>query len=142
MTYEILMGVPEMQRLWDGLQRKNRAGTATKDERQLYKKWGKAMLLLSQDPRHPGLRTHDIGPLTKRYGMRVWQSYLENRNSRAMRMYWVYGPGKRQITVIGLEPHPEDKKKGAYDTVELSDLPPADGSGEEKADAQDDQGQA
>lgn len=130
MAYQIHMGVPEMQRLWDELQRKNRAGTATEDEQRLYRKWGKALLLLAQDPRHPGLRTHDIEPLTKRYGMKVWQSYLENRNSRAMRMYWVYGPGKDAITIIGLEPHPEDKKRGAYDKVSLSDLPPLKERGE------------
>ena len=31
-----------------------------------------------------------------------------------MRMYWVYGPDQQSITIIGLEPHPEDKKNGAY----------------------------
>lgn len=25
-------------------------------------------------------------------------------------MYWVYGPDQKEITVIGLEPHPEDAK--------------------------------
>lgn len=54
--------------------------------------------------------------------MKVFQSYLENRTSRAMRMYWVYGPEKGQITIIGLEPHPEDKK-GAYERIELSKMP-------------------
>lgn len=67
--------------------------------------------------------------------MRVWQSYLENRNSRAMRMYWVYGPGKDSVTIIGLEPHPEDKR-GAYDKVDLSDLPPL----EEKKEGADREG--
>jgi hypothetical protein len=28
------------------------------------------------------------------------------------------------ITVIGLQPHPEDRKHGAYDRIRLSDLPP------------------
>ncbi|MCD8009385.1 MAG: hypothetical protein LUF34_00970 [Lachnospiraceae bacterium] len=80
------------------------------------------MKKLSQDPAYPGLHTHEIVPLTKRYGIRVWQSYLENRTSGAMRVYWVYGPEKQDITVIGLEPHPEDGKKGAYDRIVLSDL--------------------
>jgi hypothetical protein len=40
-----------------------------------------------------------------------------------MRMYWVYGPGNQMITVIGLQPHPEDRKHGAYDRIRLSDLP-------------------
>lgn len=81
------------------------------------------MKLLSQNPRHPGLKTHEIDALSKRYGIRVWQSYLENRKSRAMRMFWVYGPDDGSITVIGLEPHPEDQKNGAYHRVTLSSLP-------------------
>ncbi|MEE8716633.1 MAG: hypothetical protein SOI26_07880 [Coriobacteriales bacterium] len=123
MALQIRMGVPEMEHLWTELQEKCHNETATRDERQLYKKWGKALKLLSQNPRHPSLRTHDIDPLTRRYGIKVWQSYLENRNSRAMRMYWVYGPDEGSITIIGLEPHPEDGKRGAYEKVSLSNLP-------------------
>ncbi len=59
---------------------------------------------------------------TKRYGVKVWQSYLENKTSGARRMYWVYGPNQQEITIIGLEPHPEDAKNGAYDRIVLSDL--------------------
>jgi hypothetical protein len=36
-------------------------------------------------------------------------------------MFWVYGPGKAEITVIGLEPHPEDQKQGGYAKVRLSE---------------------
>ena len=90
----------------------------------LYKKWGKALKLLSENPRHPGLQTHEIRELTDRYGERIWQSYLENKTSRAMRMYWVYGPDQQSITIVGLEPHPEDKKNGAYAKIVLSDMPP------------------
>lgn len=68
------------------------------------------------------LHTHEIDPLTKRYGIKVWQSYLENKRSGARRMFWVYGPNQNQITIIGLEPHPEDSKNGAYDRISLSDL--------------------
>jgi hypothetical protein len=39
-------------------------------------------------------------------------------------MFWVYGPGAGEITVIGLEPHPEDAKSRGYDRVLLSELPP------------------
>jgi len=35
-------------------------------------------------------------------------------------MFWVYGPAKGEITVIGLEPHPEDKKSAGYLKVRLS----------------------
>ena len=123
MSFAIRMGIPEMLELWTDLSQKNAAGTISKKELSLYNKWGKAMRLLSQDPSYPSLHTHDIDPLTKRYGVKVWQSYLENNTSRAMRMYWVYGPDRQDITIIGLEPHPEDKKNGAYDKVTLSDMP-------------------
>ena len=126
MSFTIRMGIPEMLELWTELSQKNATGTISKTELSLYKKWGKAMRLLSQDPSYPSLHTHDIEPLTKRYGIKVWQSYLENNTSRAMRMYWVYGPDRQDITIIGLEPHPEDKKNGAYDKVTLSDMPTMD----------------
>ncbi len=122
MTYKIRMGIPEMKELWDKLQREYRDGTIKKSEEKLYKKWGNAMQKLSQDPFYPSLNTHEIPPLTKRYGIKVWQSYLENQTSNAMRMYWVYGPERQEITIIGLEPHPEDKKNGAYDRINLSDM--------------------
>lgn len=126
MKYLIRMGVPEMQELWNRLQREYRSGTISKQDAILYKKWGKALKLLSDNPKYPGLKSHDIEPLTERYGKRVWQSYLENNTSEAMRMYWVYGPDKKSITVIGLEPHPEDKKNSGYKKVKLSALPPLD----------------
>ncbi len=123
MKYEIRMGIPEMEALWNELQAKYRAGIISKDEKKLYTKWGSALKKIASDPFYKGLQTHEIAPLTKRYGMKVWQSYLENNNNgKPMRMFWVYGPEQKQITIIGLEPHPEDKKNGAYDRVKLSDL--------------------
>lgn len=126
MRFNIRMGIPEMEVLWFSLQREYHSGTINKKDAFLYKKWGKALKLLSDNPRHPSLQTHDIRELTERYGERVWQSYLENKTSGAMRMYWVYGPDSKSITIIGLEPHPEDKKSGAYARIVLSDLPPLD----------------
>ena len=87
MQFSIRLGVPEMLALWNDLKEKKLSSKLSKSEVQLYKKWGMAMKHLAENPLHPGLHTHEIPQLTKRYGMKVWQSYLENRNSRAMRMY-------------------------------------------------------
>jgi len=122
MTFNLRMGRPEMEKLWKDLITKNRTGTANKKEVQFYKKWGSALKKLSIDPQYPSLHTHEIEELSRRYGQKVWQSYLENNTSNAMRMYWVYGPDKNDITIIGLEPHPEDAKNGAYDRILLSDV--------------------
>lgn len=122
MGYAIRMGIPEMDGLWNTLKTKHRDGTIGKKDEDLYKKWGKALKKLSLDPMYPSLKSHEITELSRRYGMKVWQSYLENKKSGARRMYWVYGPGQQEITIIGLEPHPEDAKSGAYDRIKLSDL--------------------
>lgn len=76
--------------------------------------------MLAQDPLYPSLRTHEIEELTRKYGRKVWQSYLENKTSGALRMFWVYGPDEKEITIIGLEAHPENKKRGAYRRIRLS----------------------
>ena len=122
MAYTIRMGVPEVEALSKELQAKWRSGTIKKDEAKLYKKWGNTLKKLSEDPMYPGLQSHEITALSKRYGMKVWQSYLENKKSDGMGIFWVYAPAQKEITVTGLEPHPEDKKKGAYDRIRLSDL--------------------
>ena len=122
MAYNIRRGIPEMAELWRRLQTSYRVGTINKKDAELYKKWDAALNKLAQDPHYPSLNTHDIEPLSKRYGLKVWESYLENRKSGARRMFWVYGPDKMEITIIGLEPHPEDAKNGAYDRITLSDL--------------------
>lgn len=83
---------------------------------------GKCFKKLSLDPYYPSLKTHEITVSSKRYGIKVWQSYLENNRSKARRMYWVYGPNSNEITIIGLEPHPEDSKNGAYERIVLSNI--------------------
>ena len=121
MPYKIRLGIPEMEALWNSLEEKHRNGTAKKEDELLRKKMGKAMHLLSQNPRHPGLHSHEISSLTARYGIKVWQSYLENDTPKAGRLYWAYGPDKGDITIIGLEPHPDDKSN-AYKKVTLSSM--------------------
>lgn len=123
MPFEVRMGIPEMKAYWDQLQAGAEAGTLDREERELAKKFAKAVKHLGANPFHPGLQSHEIDDLTSRYGLKVFESYLENNRPSAGRVFWVYGPERGQITVIGLEPHPEDSKKGAYQRVKLSALP-------------------
>ena len=122
MTYNIRLGVPEMAEFWNGLRGKIANDTANKDEQATYKKIGKAMKLLAGNPRHPGLQSHEISSLTKRYGgIKVWESYLENNTPSAGRLFWVYGPNQSDIMIIGVEPHPSDKGN-AYKKITLSNM--------------------
>ena len=108
-----------MLHLWNDLQQKAEAKTLDAEERALFDKWSKALEHLSNNPRHPGLKSHEIDDLTEKYGFKVWQSYLENRKAGARRMFWAYGPGKEAITILGIEKHPNTSKKKAYKRVSL-----------------------
>ena len=81
------------------------------------------MELLSENPRHPGLASHEIDDLSKKYGIKVWQSHLENRRAGARRMFWAYGPGRASITILGLEKHPNTSKQKAYKRISLDRMP-------------------
>jgi hypothetical protein len=118
------MGLPEMRDLWERLVAGAVAGTLNAEDQELAKKLAKAVKHLGANPFHPGLQSHEIDDLTRRYGRKVFESYLENNTPAAGRLFWIYGPERMQITVIGLEPHPEDAKRGAYERVKLSALPP------------------
>ena len=117
--FRVHMGIPEMDVLWNNLQGRVKQGRASKDEARLYKRLGKALGLLANNPRHPGLHSHEIDALTERYGIKVWESYLENNTPGAGRIFWAYGPEQGDITIVGLEPHPNDKSN-AYRKITLS----------------------
>lgn len=120
----VRMGVPEMEALWNDLTGKADKNQLKGEDKQLFKKLTKTLGLLRVNPRHPGLETHDIDELSNRYGFKVWQSYLENRTPAAGRIFWTYGPGRMEITILAIEPHPEDKKRGAYARIKLDSMPP------------------
>ena len=113
-----------MAALWSDLAERHEQHLLNKAEEQFFKKLVKVLGYLRENPRHPSLNTHDIDALSRRYGFKVWQSYLENRKPAAGRLFWVYGPDRGEITILGIEPHPEDQKSGAYDRIKLSGLPP------------------
>jgi hypothetical protein len=106
-----------MTERWNALMRKAAADALDAGEKRLLKRLQKTILLLSDNPKDPGLQSHEIDSLTKRYKQKVWQSYLENNTPAAGRIFWLYGPEKGVITIIGLEDHPE---RGGYGRVVLS----------------------
>ena len=117
--FTIRMGIPEMEEFWEELESKAESQAASKSEEKLYRKIGKALVLLANDPRYPGLNSHEISSLTARYGQKVWESYLENKTPAAGRIFWIYGPGQGDITIVAIEPHPNDKSN-AYKKITLS----------------------
>ena len=123
MAFRIRMGVPEMEALWNDLSTRKQTGELDKNEEKFFKKWVKALGYLSADPRHNSLASHEIDDLTRKYGFKIFQSYIENQTPAAGRMFWAYGPDKGDITVLAVEPHPEDAKRGAYERIRLASMP-------------------
>ena len=66
----------------------------------------KALGLLEQNPRHPGLNTHEYSSLSGAKGEKVFEAYAENKTPAAFRIFWHYGPEKGDITIIAITPHP------------------------------------
>lgn len=66
----------------------------------------KAIRLLGADPRHPGLKTHKYESLVGQNGEEIFEAYAEQNTPAAYRIFWHYGPGKGNLTVIAITPHP------------------------------------
>src|SRR5690625_1065533 len=112
-VFKIRMGIPGMRDFWNELLEKEKSGNISSEEKDLLTSLFKSIKLLHTNPRHPSLKTHEIKDLSKKYKIKVWQSYLD-QGKLARRIYWAYGPDRKEITILGIEPHPEDKKRGSY----------------------------
>ena len=64
--------------------------------------------------RQKSLQTHEYHTLTKAYGIKVFEAYVQQKTPSAYRVFFHYGPdevdskGKRIpiITIIAITPHP------------------------------------
>ncbi len=66
----------------------------------------KALGYLETNPKHPGLNTHKFTSLQGADGEIVFEAYAENNTPAAYRIFWHYGPDKKNITIIAITPHP------------------------------------
>lgn len=71
-----------------------------------YKAVAKAIGFLSSNPRHKSLQTHEFSSLKGPKGEKIFEAYAEQSTPAAYRIFWYYGPGKDQITIIAITPHP------------------------------------
>lgn len=117
------MGLPEMDLLWKDFSIRKQKKLLDKNEERFFKKLIKALSFLSQDPRHNSLASYEIEPLSQKYKIKIFQSYLENNTPSAERLFWAYSPGKKDITILAVESHPENQKKEAYQRIKLSSFP-------------------
>ena len=74
----------------------------------LFKQVVKTLKLLRDNPRHPGLATHQYYSLDHPWSNeeKIFEAYVQNRTPGAYRVFWCYGPKQKMITIIALTPHP------------------------------------
>ena len=71
-----------------------------------YKSVKKAIILLSENPRHPGLQTHIYSSIKGPSGAKVFEAYAQQNTPSAYRIFFCYGPDKKDITIVATIPHP------------------------------------
>ena len=123
MAFHIRMGFPEMDTFWKDISKRKLENRLDKNEEKFFKKLIKTLGYLSQDPKHNSLASHEIETLSQKYKIKIFQSYIENHTPSAGRLFWAYGPDQKDITILAIEPHPEDQKRGAYQRIKLSSFP-------------------
>jgi hypothetical protein len=75
----------------------------------------KTLGYLETNLRAKSLQTHEFEALTKRYGKKVFEAYVQQNTPGAYRTFWHYGPdeigknGERiaVTTIVAITPHPE-----------------------------------
>jgi hypothetical protein len=74
----------------------------------------KTLRYLETKLRSKSLQTHEYQSLSRRYGIKVFEAYIQQKTPGACRVFWHYGPdeiskdGKRipTITIIAVTRHP------------------------------------
>jgi len=66
----------------------------------------KSLAYLQNNPRHPSLNTHKYTAISGPKGEEIFEAYAENNTPAVYRIFWYYGPEKKQITVIAITAHP------------------------------------
>jgi len=72
-----------------------------------YKAVVKALHLLSENPKHPGLQTHAYSSLSGPNAEKVFETYAEQDTPAAYRIFFYYGPSRGEITIFAITPHPQ-----------------------------------
>ncbi len=74
----------------------------------LVKQIRKSLAYLQTNPKHPSLQTHPYSSIENPLNPKekVFEAYAQNKTPAAYRIFWCYGPEKKQITIIAITPHP------------------------------------
>jgi len=71
-----------------------------------FKAVSKALMFLQENPRHPGLQTHEFSSFIGPRGEKAFEAYAEQDTPAAYRIFFFYGQQKGEIVIVTITPHP------------------------------------
>ena len=80
----------------------------------VFKQVRKTLGYLETNIRYKSLQTHEFESLSRRYGKKVFEAYVQQNTPSAYRIFWHYGPDETDkngiriaiITILAITPHP------------------------------------
>lgn len=78
---------------------------ADRSKTGLLKQVRKVLGFMETNLKHPSLQTHKFPPMPCDLGD-VFETYAQNKTPGAYRIFWAYGPGKGEIYILAITPHP------------------------------------
>ena len=78
----------------------------SKDKKAPRKAVHKILGYMETNLRHPSLKTHEYDEMSGPNGEKIFESYAQNKTPGAYRIFWHYGPEKKQITILEICAHP------------------------------------
>jgi hypothetical protein len=75
----------------------------------------KTLRYLETNLRARSLQTHEYQSLTRRYGIKIFEAYVQQKTPGAYRVFWHYGPDETSrdekripiITIVAITRHPD-----------------------------------
>lgn len=76
-----------------------------KSKKGLLKQLRRVLGFMETNLKHPSLNTHKFSGMSCKLGD-VFETYAQNNTPGAYRIFWAYGPGKRELYILDITPHP------------------------------------
>lgn len=74
----------------------------------LFKQVHNMLVMLGDNPQQPDVVSHEYQSIDNPFGtpQKVFETYPQGKTPGTYRIFWCYGPGKKEITIIAITPHP------------------------------------
>jgi hypothetical protein len=76
-----------------------------KSKKGLLKQLNKVLGFMETNLKHPSLHTHKFTEMSCKLGD-VFETYAQNNTPGAYRIFWAYGPGKKELFILAITQHP------------------------------------